>query len=342
VRTGDAVETPISVVIPLFNKRGEIRRTILSVINQTVLPAEIIVVDDGSTDGSGVEAEAINSDLVKIVKQSNKGESAARNLGLAYAKSPFVAFLDADDLWKPNHLATLRRLIDENPNVTFCATAHEIIEAGKRLFPNSHMSSNQYGIVPDFLAAYALSPHIINSTTACVRRDVLLAIGGFPTKVRKGPDIITWLKLGLASESTFAFASEITAVYNRDASNRSVAVHDSETPGSVQFIVEMLCCRDLEPKKKVSLQRILRRLAIFLAGGARVEGNHAEARNIYRSIIDSRQFPLAIAVFLIAIAPRWVMVYLDMRLLEPLTSGEGVVAGSSAPPLVAGELQPAV
>jgi glycosyltransferase involved in cell wall biosynthesis len=97
------VEPRISVVIPAFNREGTIGRAIASVLTQSYQPAEIIVVDDGSTDRTA-EVVAAHSGPIHYVAQANAGASAARNRGVELAETPWAAFLDSDDYWLDGHL----------------------------------------------------------------------------------------------------------------------------------------------------------------------------------------------------------------------------------------------
>ena len=94
-----AQTSDITVVIPLYNKSAEIARAVNSVLAQSMLPREIIVVDDGSTDGSGDIVEGINSPLIRLISQENRGVSVARNVGIEAATTKWVALLDGDDMW---------------------------------------------------------------------------------------------------------------------------------------------------------------------------------------------------------------------------------------------------
>ena len=106
----------ISVVIPLYNKAAEIGRAVRSVLAQTLPPREVIVVDDGSTDGGADEVERMASSVVRLVRQENRGVSAARNRGIAMASGRYVALLDGDDRWQPQYLEQVWRLIARYPD----------------------------------------------------------------------------------------------------------------------------------------------------------------------------------------------------------------------------------
>ncbi|MFV0564643.1 MAG: glycosyltransferase family 2 protein [Flavobacteriaceae bacterium] len=111
-----------SVVIPLFNKAHYIEATIKSVLAQTFRDFEIIVVNDGSTDGSLDIIKRFGNDKIRLFSQENKGLSATRNFGISVSKGNIIALLDADDIWLPNHLQHIKQLYETFPDAKIYGT----------------------------------------------------------------------------------------------------------------------------------------------------------------------------------------------------------------------------
>lgn len=109
--------TTISAVVPTFNRAALLTRALRSVFDQRTAPLEIIVVDDGSTDDTRAVVESFADDRVKYVYQSNSGVSAARNRGARVARGAWVAFLDSDDTWYPDHIDRMRSIIDRTGGI---------------------------------------------------------------------------------------------------------------------------------------------------------------------------------------------------------------------------------
>ena len=110
------MEISFSVIIPLYNKAPYIERAVKSVLSQDYPHFEIIVVNDGSSDGGEKIVTKLEDERLKLVSQKNAGVSAARNKGALEAKSEYLAFLDGDDTWEPNFLSELVKLIADFPN----------------------------------------------------------------------------------------------------------------------------------------------------------------------------------------------------------------------------------
>ncbi len=139
----------VSVIIPLFNKEEAIAETIGSVFRETRLPDELIVIDDGSTDGSVATVRRLFSSAdtgvaCRLVAQENSGVSAARNLGAKEARSRYIAFLDADDEWLPGYLEEVEKLAVAFPSATVITTGQATprndgsLELEPSCLPNDH------------------------------------------------------------------------------------------------------------------------------------------------------------------------------------------------------------
>ena len=126
----------ISVVIPLYNKEKAIVHTLETLLNQTISPCEVFVVDDGSTDNSlkvvqeYVRGLEIENCRLKIVHKENGGVSSARNRGIREAKGEFVALLDGDDLWEPTFLEEQIKLINDFPEAAMWGVNTAFIKNG--------------------------------------------------------------------------------------------------------------------------------------------------------------------------------------------------------------------
>ena len=211
-----------SVVIPLYNKRQEIESTIRSVLAQTLPAHEIIVVDDGSTDGSGDIVEAINSKSVKLIRQKNAGECAARNRGIAEATGDYIALLDADDSYLPGFLEHVASMIDRWPGCGAYATGFYVTtQTGD--FPGRTPECE--GIIEDFFRI-CMTRFVCTASSVVLPRTVLDTVGGFPDGMALGGDQFMWIKI--ASKFPICFSPKPLARYFVAATNRSAAIYRSE------------------------------------------------------------------------------------------------------------------
>ena len=135
----------ISVIIPTFNRIGLLQRAIDSVLSQSLKPYEIIVVDDGSTDGTGdIIKQKYKS--IKIIQQKNSGVSAARNNGIKHAKGDWIAFLDSDDEWNKDKIGKQVNRLTDNPKYSFCHTNEIWIRNGIRVNQKKKNIKNMVGL----------------------------------------------------------------------------------------------------------------------------------------------------------------------------------------------------
>lgn len=291
----------ISVVIPLYNKAPHIADAISSALMQDVPPAEIIVVDDGSTDRGGSVVERFQKDGVRLIRQHNFGVSAARNTGVQAATSEYVAFLDADDEWLPSHVETLTLLLHDFPGLGLYSTFHKVRRGGSCHVPHGNYLLGYRGRVVDFFKAMANGLSLVNSTTACVHRQHLLSIGGFPIGIRHGEDIIAWTKL--ATEFGMAHAAIVTAVYNRDAINRATFVFEREPPDSLLYLAAYLRDQEISGQDARSALSLFNRIAFFTAAGMKEAGDLSGFRAIYRVVKQNHMYGLRFRLALLGLVP---------------------------------------
>lgn len=188
----------ISVVIPLFNKVDWIRTTVESVLNQDYDNFELIIVDNGSTDGSLKTIESINDKRILVLIESKRGVSYARNLGLAHAKSDWVAFLDADDLWDCRFLSNINRLIDSYSDCVLFGTNYLFLHPKKTRKPDERNFPNNEGIISNYFQKMASGDMLYTASSVCVAKAKTLELGGFPEDERIGEDQEMWIKLALS------------------------------------------------------------------------------------------------------------------------------------------------
>jgi hypothetical protein len=198
----------LSVVVPLYQKEPWIGRCLDSVSAQTLEDHEVVVVDDGSTDGGGDVVRARRDPRVRLVTQDNAGEGAARNRGVAEARAPWIALLDADDEWRPGFLSSTLAVAAAQPGLAAVFTNVTDADTGARLLPASGAGS-----VADYFA-FALANRGVGMTASStlVRREALAACGGFRVGVEVGADNDAWARL--AWSGPLAYVSEPLAVYH--------------------------------------------------------------------------------------------------------------------------------
>lgn len=204
----------ISVVIPLYNKEQFIQHTLEAVLGQTYQDFEIVIVDDGSTDNSVSEARKVNDTRIRIVSQENAGVSAARNRGIEEARYDLIAFLDADDEWKPTYLETQMALAEKYPQCNVFATNYEFRDTEGNTRPTIIRRlpfDDEDGILTNYFEVASHSHPPICSITIMVRKSAIQEIGGFPVGIAAGEDLLTWARLAVRND--IAYSKNVVSIY---------------------------------------------------------------------------------------------------------------------------------
>lgn len=179
----------ISVIIPTYNRKFFLKRSVDSVLKQTLKPYEIIIIDDGSSDGTSSMIKE-SYPAVNLIRQENKGVSAARNTGIRSSSGDWICFLDSDDEWKKNKLKNQELALTQNTNYLFCHSNEEWIRNGKKI--NQKKKHKKYGgdIFKKCLDMCRISP-----SSVMIYKKVFDNIGFFNEDLIVCEDYELWLRI---------------------------------------------------------------------------------------------------------------------------------------------------
>jgi len=264
----------ISVIIPVYNKEKYIQNTLESVLRQTFTDFEIIIIDDGSTDDSMDIATSFKHPAIRIFRQKNQGVSMARNKGASLAKGNILAFLDADDLWLPEHLETLKKLSNKYPEAGFFATAYSIRynhQLKKDFIGNFDKT---YHLIPKFYQ-YSYEFPLFFTSNFAITKEVFLKTGGFKTGIHAED---TEYFLRLAYRNLLGYATKITMIHLHKTEN-SLA-----TSYSIDKKTQLLKSFTQFEKEDSSLKKYLDINRYIWAVEYLINGEKNKAQNLIRDI----------------------------------------------------------
>lgn len=278
----------VSVVIPLYQKAAHVQRALRSVLTQTFTRFEIVVVDDGSTDGGGDVVRSCTDSRVRLVRQENSGAGAARNRGVAEARSSLVAFLDADDEWERDFLDTLLVLRSRFPEASVFGTSYRLLFPGGEVrIPHFHGSLPApagSGLIDYFGGNPGNSP--LHSSSVMVDKEALIRSGGFAEGVDLGEDHDTWIRLALVSRIAWSWYPAVTV--HLEAQNRSDnGLYHGNFP-FFESVRRVQRAGGADIRVPPSLQEYLARRHMSLLPGNWLAGNRSA---IWEIIRDCRSIP---------------------------------------------------
>ena len=249
----------ISVVIPTFNRIRLVARAIDSVLKQSLNPYEIIVVDDGSDDGT---SEMIQNKYksIKLIQQQNNGVSAARNKGIEHAKGDWIGLLDSDDEWTEKKLENQADRLIKTPEYDFCHTNEIWIRNGVRV--NQRKKHEKYG---GYIFGKCLDICRISPSSVLFRKNILDHVGWFNNQLPVCEDYDLWLRI--TSEYRILFIDEPLVI--------KYGGHDDQLSHSVESI-EFFRIKSLENllertelstnNRVLAIQMIIKKYNIYLNG----------------------------------------------------------------------------
>lgn len=287
-----------SVIIPLFNKEKFIEATLGSVLEQSFTNFEIIIVNDGSTDKSEEIVLKFNDTRIKYFSKKNEGVSVARNYGIQQSKGVYIALLDADDLWFPNHLEVLNKLIYKFPEAGLYASRYISKVSKDKHITNNFLkiAENFSGIVPDFFYSSLISRIALTSAVA-IPKSVLNKTGLFNPNISSGQDLDLWIKIALFFP--VAITNSVTVEYNTIDSNSL-----SKTNIRDKNLIDFSQFQENE-KNNPSLKAFIDVNRMDYALKFKISGDLKKANEYYKSITKEN---ITVKNWIVFHLPRWIQI----------------------------------
>ncbi len=272
----------VSVVIPTFDRAHCLPRALDSVLGQTFAAHEIIVIDDGSIDGS---AELIRNNYpdVVLLSQANQGVSAARNLGISRTRGDWIALLDSDDEWLPNKLARIHEMLGNNPDAVLIHSDEIWIRDGKRVNP-MHKHRKHGGMIFE----QCLPLCVISPSAAVMRRTLFDDIGLFDETLPACEDYDLWLRL--CHRYPVNFIDEPLIIKYGGHADQLSRRHWGMDRFRIRSLHRLLDSPWLDAEQRAQTQAMLRRKLKILLKGARKHGNDEVLRE-FTPLLEACEAP---------------------------------------------------
>ena len=264
----------ISVIIPTFNRKETLKRAIQSVVMQSYTPYEIIVIDDGSDDGTK-EWLKDNFPNVKYIYQMNSGVSSARNKGIKFARGDWIALLDSDDEWLPSKLKDQANEIELNPAAKFLHTNEIWIRNGVRV--NQMKKHKKYG---GYIFEKCLDMCRISPSSVLIQKDIFDEIGMFDETLKVCEDYDLWLRF--ASKYPVHFLDQPLIKKYGGHSDQLSKVDDGIESYRIRSLKKIMNSGILNKKQKTITKDVLVKKMYIYAKGL-------EKRNKIRELNDTKK-----------------------------------------------------
>ena len=276
----------VSVIIPTYNRQIVISRAIESVLAQSLSPREVIVVDDGSTDGTA-DVLASFGDSIRSIRQNNQGQAVARNVGVDHASGDYVAFLDSDDWWNVDKLERqLEFFLSMNADACFHDFTLQNPATGRAVASWNHechrmgwpvLSSD---MVDDALSVVVRRADVFFTSTLLMRREVFVRLGGYRSEYRRCQDVDMHCRLAL--NGTVAFLDEPLAVKEENSAACPFLAYEMRLALLKQSLG--VCLREGRRRSVCVLRTAIRLHLRAFAGHCRRERRLARAVCLYGEV----------------------------------------------------------
>jgi glycosyltransferase involved in cell wall biosynthesis len=272
--------TEVSVIIPTYNRCAMLLEAIDSVLAQSVTAIELIVIDDGSTDGTAEHLMRLDK-TIRIERIDHSGPAAARNRGVALASAPLIAFLDSDDLWAPRKLERQLAFMRANPACAISQTGEIWIRNGRRVNPGVRHRKRAGDIFID-----SLRTCLISMSATMMRTDLFRSLGGFDEIMTAAEDYDLWLRILIDHEA--GLLDEPLVTRRGGHPDQTSATTPAIDRFRILALAKLLADDRLSPMRRAAVVEMLAEKCHIYAGGLARRGRIDQAR-LYQRIADQAQ-----------------------------------------------------
>jgi glycosyltransferase involved in cell wall biosynthesis len=265
----------VSVIIPTYNRSWCLAEAVDSVLSQDFSGFELIVVDDGSADGTPQLLKGYG-DALRVLRQDNHGVSAARNAGIAASHAGLIAFLDSDDLWLPGKLRRQVEFFASHPEALICQTEELWVKNGRRVNPGKRHRKRDGMIFEPSLELCLVSPSAV-----MVRRELFDGVGLFDEALPACEDYDLWLRVSCRFP---VHLIETAFIVKRGGHADQLSRAWGLDRFRIASMMKLLSGGSLNEVQRQAAWRVLRRKCVVYAGGCRKRGRLAEAEHFERLV----------------------------------------------------------
>jgi glycosyltransferase involved in cell wall biosynthesis len=271
------MDLQVSIVIPTYNRRAMVCEAIDSVLAQSFRAFELIVIDDGSTDGTDEELMRLG-DAIRLERIEHRGPAGARNRGVEMARAPMIAFLDSDDLWAPAKLERQLAFMRDNPECAISQTNEIWIRNGRRVNPGLRHRKRAGDIFAD-----SLRTCLISMSATMMRTELFRSLGGFDEIMLAAEDYDLWLRILIDHEA--GLLDEPLVTRRGGHPDQTSATTPAIDRFRILALTKLLEDDRLSPMRRAAVVEVLAEKCHIYAGGLARRGRTDQAR-LYESIGD--------------------------------------------------------
>ena len=259
----------VTVIIPTYNRGWILKEAIDSVLSQDFDDFELIVVDDGSTDNTDSILDEYARDII-ILRQDNRGVSAARNAGIDFASGPLIAFLDSDDVWLPEKLASQVDFFNSNPDVLICQTQELWIRNGKRVNPKKRHEK-----FSGMIFKHSLPLCIVSPSAVMLKKKLLDQTGVFDETLPACEDYDLWLRISCRYP---IFLIDTPLIIKRGGHEDQLSKTSGLDKYRIKALGKIIKSNMLSEDQHLDAVKVLKKKCEIYAQGCLKRGRHDESR----------------------------------------------------------------